>query len=215
MNYLAGLFLIYYKNEELAYQMLCQLLEMRMMSTFTDNFANLQMNFYLVDKLNELFIPDLWQHFKEERLLPVFYCSSWFITLFTNSLQYTEKSYIVEHILDFYFAEGIKGLLKCIVVILTHLSSKFVNLAFDQIMNHLSDLTKKELFINLKYHKYLQDRKTMTIAELELTYKDYWKEFKFLDSFKEKVNKVKLNSNLIQHLEKKYKSVHQSLKDRI
>jgi hypothetical protein len=89
-----------------------------MMSTFTDNFSNLQMNFYLVDKLNELFIPDLWQHFKEERLLPVFYCSSWFITLFTNSLQYTERSYIVEDILDFYFAEGIKGLLKCIVVIL-------------------------------------------------------------------------------------------------
>lgn len=90
-----------------------------------------------------------------------------------------------------------------------------MNLAFDQIMNHLSDLTKKELFINLKYHKYLADRKTMTISELEKAYKDYWKDFKFLDNFKDKVNKVKLNSSLIHHLQKKYKGVQQSLKDRI
>jgi Rab-GTPase-TBC domain len=104
MNYLAGLFLIYYKKEELAYQMLCQLLELKMMSTFTENFQNLQMNFYTVDRLNELFVPELWHHFKEERLFPVFYCSSWFITVFTNTLQYTERSYLVEWVLDFYFA---------------------------------------------------------------------------------------------------------------
>lgn len=215
MNYLAGIFLIYYKQEELAYKMLCQLLELRMMSTFTDNFQNLQMNFYTVDRLNELFIPELWQHFKEERLVPVFYCSSWFITIFTNTLQYTDKSHIVEWVMDFYFSEGLKGLLKCIVVILKHLKRRFVKISFDQIMNHLSDLTKKELFTNIQYVKYIEDKKTLNIGQLENKYKDYWSDFKFLDNFRDKVNKVALSSNLITHLQTKYKTVNERLKSKI
>lgn len=173
------------------------------------------MNFYTVDKLNELFIPELWQHFKEERLFPVFYCSSWFITVFTNTLQYTPKSYLVEWIMDFYFSEGLKGLLKSIVVILKHLSRKFVKLSFDQIMNHLSDLTKKELFTNIQYAKYVKDKKTLNVGQLEKKYKDYWRDFKFLDNFRRKVNQVPLSSSLICHLQTKYKTVNQRLKNKI
>lgn len=77
-----------------------------MMKVFTSEFRHLQMNFYILDRLMDLNVPELHEHFKEEKITPVFYSSGWFITLFTNTLQYTEESKLVIWILDFYIAEG-------------------------------------------------------------------------------------------------------------
>lgn len=217
MNYLAGNFLLYFKEEELSYKLLCQLLDLRMMPIFTDDFVNLQMNFYMVDRLNNLFIPDLWEHFKDESLLPVFYCSGWFITLFTNTMQYTDYSYIILWVIDFYLAEGLKGFLKCVVVVMKHLKKRFLNLGFDQIMNYLSDLTKKELFTNLVYVKYKEDKDQNGLEEEELKkkYKEYWDDFVFLDKFRQKVNELPLSSPLIVHLENKYKVISKKLNKKL
>lgn len=60
-----GFFMIEFEGkEELSFNLFSQLLEKSMMPIFVDNFANLQMNFYIVDRFNSLFIPDLWEHFR-------------------------------------------------------------------------------------------------------------------------------------------------------
>lgn len=64
MNYGMGYFLIMFKNEEIAYRCYAQILEKVQMPVFTDNFTHLQSNFYVLDRMISLYIPDLWQHLK-------------------------------------------------------------------------------------------------------------------------------------------------------
>lgn len=216
MNYVVGVLLIYYQNEELAFKMFCQLLEKYMMEIFTDNFDNLQKNFYLVDKLIQLHIPDLYNHFKSERILPVFYCSSWFITIFTNTFQYTHQSFFVLRIMDIYLAQGLKGLLKCIIILLKYLRARFLKMSFDQIMNFLTDLTKKELFTNIQYKMYLNAKQNgLAQEELNQRFKNYLKDFQFLDEFKEKVERLPLSSELVNQLEQKYRAMSKKLSKKL
>lgn len=149
-------------------------------------------------------------------MLPVFYCSSWFITLFTNSLQYTHKSHLTTWVVDFVVAEGMPGLFKCMIVLLEYLRFKFVKLGFDQIMHYLSDLTKKEIFTNLQYESYLADRAAGTKEEaLRQKYIHHWEDFKFLNRFREKVNGLLLTPGLIHSLQAKYNTIKQRINSKL
>jgi hypothetical protein len=64
MNYVMGFFLLSFQNEEFAYRCFAQLLEKVQMPIFTDNFAHLQSNFYVLDRMLSVYIPDLWEHLK-------------------------------------------------------------------------------------------------------------------------------------------------------
>lgn len=216
MNYLAGIFQIEYVQEDTSFRMMSQLLEKRMMKVFTSEFQHLQMNFYILDRLIELFIPDLHRHFSEENIVPVFYSSGWFITLFTNTLQYTVRSYMVLWVMDFFIAESTKGFFKCIIVLLRYLKPRFMKMSFDQIMNFLSDITRKEMFTNIEYCKYLEDKKQdLPLQELSNKYAGYIQDFSFLDSYKARVAAVSLSDSLLLHLEKKYLKVSNNLKNKL
>ena len=216
MNYVVGYFLIIFKNEELAYRCFAQLLEKHSMNIFLDNFSYLQGYFYILDRMISLYIPDLWEHFKEERVMPVFYCSGWFITMFTNSFQYTEKSYLATWVVDFTVAEGMPGLFKSMIVLLKYLRFKFVKLGFDQIMNYLSDLSKKEVFTNVLYDAYLkQKEKGVSDETLRQTYIMHWEDFKFLNCFRERVNSLVLSASLIHTLQEKYNNIKKRINSKL
>ena len=174
------------------------------------------MNFYVLDRLMDLNVPELHEHFKEEKITPVFYSSGWFITLFTNTLQYTQESKLVIWMMDFYIAEGQKGFFKCLIALFKFLEPKFLRMSFDQIMNYLSDITRKEIFTNIEYAKYLEDKESgMDVEELRNKYVGFNQEFNFLDSFRKRVNSVKVTTALLVHLESKYKAVSSKLKNKL
>lgn len=138
----------------------------------------------------------------------MFYASGWFITLFSNSLQYTHKSHLVNWIMDITIAHGMKGFFKCLIVLLKYLRFKFVKMTFEQIMNFMSDLTKKEIFSNVLYDQYLKARAAGHSEEsLRPKFMKEWEDFKFLNCFRERVESLPLNSALIEHLESKYASI--------
>lgn len=62
-NYLAGFFLKYIGNKELAFKYYQQFLEKYMMKIFDDGFKSLQCYFYILDKLVKVHLPDLSAHF--------------------------------------------------------------------------------------------------------------------------------------------------------
>lgn len=64
MNYVMGFFLLSFENEEFAYRCFAQLLEKVQMPIFTDNFTHLQSNFYVLDRMLSVYIPDLYEHLK-------------------------------------------------------------------------------------------------------------------------------------------------------
>ena len=131
-------------------------------------------------------------------------------------MQYTSNSYLVTWVVDFTVSSGIKGLLKCQIVLLKYLRFKFVKMNFEQIMNFLSDLTKKELFSNIIYDQYLKYRAMgQTDEELKSKYIMYWEDFKFLNNFRERVNSLVLNSALINTLEGKYAAIKQKVDSKL
>jgi hypothetical protein len=148
--------------------------------------------------------------------MPVFYASGWFITLFSNALQYTHQSYLVSWIMDFTIAHGMKGFYRCLIVLLKYLRYKFVKMGFEQIMNFMSDLTKKELFVNVAYSQYqLELSSGKTDEQLRSKYIKDWEDFKFLNCFRERVESLQLNGLLIQHLENKYTSITQKVNSKL
>ena len=54
-----------------------------MFDIFRDDFKYLKSKFYILDKLIQIYIPDLSKHFEDININSLYYSSSWFITLFT------------------------------------------------------------------------------------------------------------------------------------
>lgn len=136
--------------------------------------------------------------------------------MFTNTLQYTENSHLVNWIMDFAVAEGMQGLFKCMIVLLKYLRFKFVKMGFEHIMNYFSELTKKELFTNVLYGQYLAERnKGATDEQLRSKYMMHWEDFRFLNNFRERVNSLPVSKALIQSLENKYEAVTQKFNSKL
>lgn len=119
-------------------------------------------------------------------------------------------------VLDFFIAEGIKGFYKCVLVLMRYLQQRFLQMSFDQIMNFLSDITRKELFTNIEYEKYLEDKAAQVPLDvLSNKYAGYISDFLFLDSFRAKVSGIVLTDALLDHLKNKYQRVSESLNKKL
>ena len=92
MNYIAAFIYNISETEEEAFDIMYGLFENTDFSQiFLDDLSKLNRYFYIFDRLIFLYLPELSNCFKINNILVNFYCSSWFITLFTNSLQYGTK----------------------------------------------------------------------------------------------------------------------------
>ena len=87
---------------------------------------------------------------------------------------------------------------------------------FDEIMNYLSEITKTELFMNIKYDSYLKDKKS-GVPEMQLLkkYKENMPDFRFLDEFRVRVNGYKITGELIKSLETKYNVINKRLVNKL
>ena len=66
--------------------------------------------FYQFDRMFSVFLPELSEHFKEEKIDPSYYASSWFITMFSSVFQYSMRSALLNIIWDLFIAESWKGI---------------------------------------------------------------------------------------------------------
>ena len=59
---------------------------------FLNELVKLKQFFYILDRLLFIYMPELFFSFKNSGVLTSFFCSPWFITLFTNCYQYVADS---------------------------------------------------------------------------------------------------------------------------
>jgi hypothetical protein len=83
MNFLAGFFLLFFKSEETAFHAMNAVVNKFELEGILN--LKLQPNFYVMDKLIAIYLPDLHSHFSAETISSSLFSSPWFITLFTNS----------------------------------------------------------------------------------------------------------------------------------
>lgn len=88
MNFIVGFLLMVFRDEELAFKALNELVErFKMADLFNSDLPRLKLFFYQLDRLISIVEPDLHAHFKDEMINASYFASAWFITIFTNSMK--------------------------------------------------------------------------------------------------------------------------------
>lgn len=82
----------------------------------------------------QVFLPDLHQHLKKNKVPTDIYASNWFITMFSNDLPFD----MAPSVLDVYLLEGHKGLLRISLSLLCFLKNSLLTLQYDDLMVFLS-----------------------------------------------------------------------------
>lgn len=99
MNYIASFLLKITESESDAFYLMLGLLKYTDFSKiFVEELHRLKMFFYVFDRLLSIYLPELNTYFKTNSINVNYFCSPWFITLFTNSSSYmsiTEPPYVL------------------------------------------------------------------------------------------------------------------------
>jgi alpha-tubulin suppressor-like RCC1 family protein len=101
-----------------------------------------------LDLFNDIFkinLPELFEHFKENEIMPEHYLLEWIMTLYTRNV-FIDLSF---RIWDIYMIEGIICLYKTAVVIFSIHQKDYLHMEFSDILNHLK---------NLETNKYNEDK---------------------------------------------------------
>ena len=69
---------------------------------FRENFEQLQLRLYQLDRLIENLMPDIWQHFTENGIESHMYASQWFLTVFTAKF----PLFLVFRVMDVFLMSG-------------------------------------------------------------------------------------------------------------
>ena len=85
MNFIAGFLYLFLEDEALSFAVMRQVINLFELSTlFNTELPMLKLNFYRLDRLISILLPDLHSHLKEESVNSSYFSSSYFITLFTQ-----------------------------------------------------------------------------------------------------------------------------------
>jgi hypothetical protein len=93
MNYVASfLYQLSQNEEETFYLMLGLFLHTEFSLIFVEDLLRLKIFFYVFERLVSLYLPELHSYFKSNSIIVNYFCSPWFITLFTNTYPYTSHA---------------------------------------------------------------------------------------------------------------------------
>ena len=89
MNFIAGFLYLFLGDEALAFAVMRQVINVYELTTlFNTELPMLKQNFYRLDRLIAILVPDLAAHFSELSVNSSYFSSSNFITLFTQTMQH-------------------------------------------------------------------------------------------------------------------------------
>jgi hypothetical protein len=133
MNYIAGTLYIQLQDEDNAFKCMIGLVErFHLKQLFMKNLPRLKLLFYQLDRLIGILLPDLHEIFKEEMINSSHFSSSWFITLYSSTLQ--NKVDILLKIWDMFLIDGWKVIFKTAIAILERVAPELMNKKFEDIM---------------------------------------------------------------------------------
>ena len=94
-----------------------------------------------LDLFNDIFkinLPELFEHFKENEVMPEHYLLEWLMTLYTRNV-YIDLAF---RIWDIYMIEGIMSLYKTAIVIFSIHQKDYLQMEFSDILNHIMEVGK-------------------------------------------------------------------------
>jgi hypothetical protein len=120
-----------------------------MSDIFNADKSKLKLFFYTLDRLISIYLPDLHSHFKEENINSSMFCTTFFITLFTQVLQTQQspdKIWKLKRIWDYFIVYGWKAIFKVSVILLRESEENCLQMQFEVILSQLPILPVKFIF---------------------------------------------------------------------
>ena len=146
MNFLAGFFYFYFKDEEKAFKCMLGLIEkFNLTELFNSNLPRLKLYFYVLDRLISIYLPDLHDHFKNEFITSSLFSSAWFITWFWNSISHQSTAELSENLLlfwDNFIIDGYLVIFQVAIILLGLFEEKLMPLSFEEMLNYIVDIPK-------------------------------------------------------------------------
>ena len=146
MNFLAGFFYFYFKDEEHAFKSMLGLIQkFNLTELFNSNLPRLKLYFYVLDRLISIYLPDLHDHFKNEFITSSLFSSAWFITCFWNTISHQTTSDLSDNLLlfwDNFVIDGYLIIFKVAIILLGLFEEKLMPLSFEEMLNYVVDIPK-------------------------------------------------------------------------
>ena len=117
---------------------------------FTDNLVQLTLYFNIFNVLLLIFIPNLYYYFKDNNIIPNYYLSSCFITLFTNYANKEKKINLFIKIFDLFIIDGWKGIFNILLEIMWHNDEKILSLKNENLLHFLNANLINDFLVNYK-----------------------------------------------------------------
>lgn len=122
MNFIAGFLFLVFGSESMAFAFLQYIIHKQDLSLlFNSELPMLKLLFYKLDRLIAIILPDLHAHFKDESISSNYFSSSYFITQFTQILQFQDSSDNCEKLMrvwDHFLIYGWKAVFKTAICML-------------------------------------------------------------------------------------------------
>lgn len=191
MNYIASFIYQLSMDEQETFYLMLGLFENTDFSLiFVDDLSKLKVFFHIFERLISLYLPELSSFFRSNSVIVNFFCSPWFITLFTNTFQFVSNTqqdqprlilkiwdeFIMVIILYINIQKGWKAIFKVGIVLLNNYQDTLIQLKYEDLLHFLiNDLIKSGFFQNSNYEYFTDmmdkiDLKTELINNLENEY---------------------------------------------
>jgi hypothetical protein len=108
----------------------------KLRGTFAKQMSLVQQRYYQMQKLLEIHIPTLYEHFEEENVVPILYCSKWFMTIYTYNFPFAA----VVRIWDVFLSEGIKIIFRVGLQCLKNEEHRLLQLSDGQVLSECTKL---------------------------------------------------------------------------
>ena len=167
MNYMAAFLYENILNEEDSFFIILSLfLNKKFSLLFKNEMAQLKNYFIITDRLIHLYLPKIYSHFKKNQIIPDFFLSPYFITLFTQIYPaIKEKNNIfVLRVWDEFIMNGWKSLFEAILTLLKLKEKNILMCEGDQLVDLLvNKIDKDKIFLNRNYEQFEQMKKYFII----------------------------------------------------
>lgn len=157
MNYIASFIYHLSGDEEDTFYLMLGLFtftEYKIM--FVNDLHRLKQLFYVFDRLLTLSLPEIHNYMKLSTIMSNYFCSPWFITLFTNSYQFKASEQppkIIINVWDDFIINGWEGLMRAGITLLKINEEDLLLLRFEELLHYLiNDLIKKCFYVNSNYN---------------------------------------------------------------
>ena len=155
MNFIASFIFHLLENEEESFYLMTSIVEQTEFSSiFMEDLQRLKSFFFIFDKLINIYVPEVYQVFKSSNVIVDYFCPPWFLTLFSNTVNFIDKNNapkVILKIWDDFFLKGWKALMITGLSIIKNFENELIKLKYDEILHFLINNILKSQFSKMNF----------------------------------------------------------------